>query len=115
MTEVLEKPEDARRPNAGVVLVDEDGTLRRHAAQGEQMSDHPHERAQRRLARIDQADAPEIEVHGALEMTSRKLLSRPCIDDKRIVREREGVGGGFHRISLEGARGFFHRILAPGC
>ena len=83
MTEVLEKPERARRAHAGVLFVDDDRPIGRHAAERKQVTDHPHERAQRRLARVDEAQAPEIEVQRAGNLPARELLRGPEIQDER--------------------------------
>ena len=47
------------------VFVDDDATVGRDAAQRKQVTDHPHERAQRRVARVDQTQAPKVEVDGS--------------------------------------------------
>ena len=84
VAEVLEKPERARGAHPGVLLVDDDRTIGRHAAERKQVPDHPHERAQRRLARVDQTHAPEIEMDRGRQMPAREVLGRPQIDDQRL-------------------------------
>jgi len=56
------------------------------------MRDHPHERAQRRIVRIDQAHAPQIEMHRAWKMSGRKGFCRPPVDDERrpVAGDRRG-------------------------
>ena len=87
VAEILEKPEGARRANAGVGFVDDDRTIGRHAAKREQVANHPHEGAERRVARVDQAHAPEIEVHRAGNMADGKRLGRPDVDHERAWRD----------------------------
>jgi hypothetical protein len=50
--------------------------------------DDPEERPHRRRIGVDQADAVEIEVHGAGDGAARELLGRPEVDDER----RGGAG-----------------------
>src|SRR5690606_6657493 len=92
MPEVFEKPERPCGAQARIALVDDDRTLGRHAAQRELVTDHPHERAERRLARVDQAHAPEVEMHRALDLAPRELVRGPRVDEKRrpIALERAG-------------------------
>jgi hypothetical protein len=82
MSEVLEEPEGARGTETGLIVVDDDRRIRGHAAQVEQVIDHPHERLQRRRVGVDQRDAPQIEVDGAWDMTGGEILRRPKIDDE---------------------------------
>ena len=82
MAEEFEKPERARRPDAGRVVVDDDRDVVGHTARREQMLDDPEERLQRRRIGVDAADAEEIEMHGARQMVLAVVLGRPQIDEQ---------------------------------
>ena len=48
------------------------------------MPDHPHERAERRLARVDETHTREIEVDRRRQVPAREVLGRLQIDDQRL-------------------------------
>src|SRR5687767_15206 len=64
------------------------------------MTDHPHEGAQWRFARIDQADAPEIEMNGAGQVARGELLRGPNVEQqgrlRRLQLTMEFLRGGEH-------------------
>ena len=82
MSQVLEEPEQTCGTEPGVVFVDNDRTIGRDTSQREEVPDHPHEGPQRRLARVNQAHAPEVEVHGATNLPTRELLGGASVDHK---------------------------------
>jgi hypothetical protein len=84
--EELEKPPGARRADAGALVVDDHVAIRIDAAGRELMLDHPEEGPHRGRIGVDQADAVEVEVHGARQGAPRELLRRPQIDDERTGR-----------------------------
>ena len=53
------------------------------AAQVEQVIDHPHERLQGRGIRVDERDAPQVQVHRAGNVAVREILGRTKVDDQR--------------------------------
>ena len=88
MAEVLEKPEGAGGTNPGLIVVDDDRRRRLHAASREQVLDHPHERLERRRVGVDQADAEEIEMNGAGDVSGGVGVGRPEIEEQGTGRAR---------------------------
>ncbi len=109
VAEQLQEPQRARRADAGALVVDHDLAIGVDAAGGELMLDDPEEGAHRRRIRVDQADAVEVEMHGAGQGAAGELLRRPEIDHERTGRAdplaerrwrdeqlRVGVAVGWH-------------------
>jgi hypothetical protein len=72
--EKLEEPEGPGRTRARRLVVDDDGTIGGDAALGKQVLDDPEERPEGGGVGVDEADAPQIQVHGAWQMTGGVLL-----------------------------------------
>ena len=84
----IEKPERAGGANARLIVVDNDRRRRLDAASREQVLDHPHERLERRRVGVDQADAEEVEMNGAGDVSGGVGLGRPEIEEQGAGRAR---------------------------
>ena len=92
MAEVLEKPERAGGANPRLIVVDDDRRRRLDAAGREQVLDHPHERLERRRVGVDEADAEQIEMNGAVDVSGGVGLGRPEVDEQGTGRARLADG-----------------------
>jgi hypothetical protein len=77
---MFQKPEGASRSNTGLLVVHDNGSGSIDAVHGEDVLDHPHECFQRRRVRVDQADAPQIEVDRRRDVSGSVRLGRTQIE-----------------------------------
>src|SRR5581483_2460832 len=96
VAEVFQEPQAARRLHSGIFLVENDLRIEVDAAQLEEVRDHRHERGERRRARVDEADAEEIEMDRAGNVALRIDLGLARIDHAQI-------GGAELRFELLGS------------
>ena len=93
MAEVVEEPEHARGPDVGGVAVDEHGAIVGYPAESEHVLDHPEERRERRRIGVDQAEAPQVQVHGAGQVAGGERLGGAHVEDeRRVVAGRRTLG-----------------------
>ena len=85
MPEIFQKPECPCRTYARLVIVHDNGHVIGNAARRKQMFDDPEKRLQRRVIGVDEADAEEIEMHGAGQVAVGEVFGRPQVDDERLV------------------------------
>ena len=95
MAEVLEEPERARRPDAGLEVVDDHGAIREHAPEFEDVVDHPQEGPERGRIGVDEAVAPQVDVGRSREVAASEVRRRPAIEQQRGLRARDGVPDEF--------------------
>src|SRR5581483_3041269 len=84
MPVIFQKPQAARRAHAGVVLVKDDFFRFADTAQLEHVMDHEHERLERRVAGVDEAQAEKIEMGRAGDMAAGVVFGRTHVDDTEI-------------------------------
>ena len=125
MVEDLEQPDAARRPFAGLAVVEDDGRSVGHAAHGEQVLEHRQEGVQGRFGGVVEADAIEVEVGRPLDVAGGVIVGRAHVDEGDLVEARFQVGGGDqmfrfgesfvrHRVDLPGT-GVRRRTVRPAC
>ncbi len=101
MAEVLEEPEGARGPHARLLVVHDDRGVRVDSSEVEEVIDDPHEGLERRRIRVDEREAPEIEMDGAGDVSGREVFGRAEVDRQRFrVRPQRLIELGGSREQL---------------